>query len=185
LVDGSTADVSQWRSIDGALPYERRIYVSVALCSTVTSRFHDNPECGHFGVLKTAELISRDIYWPAMESEIWKYVAGCELCHRIKAPLHAHYGLNMPLSPLSRPWEGLTMHFVTNLPESTALGYTGILVIVDRLTKMAIYLPCRKDIDSPELARVFFEHGICKRGIPDNITTDRGKEFTSQFWDIV
>ena len=44
------------------------------------------------------------------------------------------------------------MDFVTDLPESMASGYTGILVIVDRLTKMAIYLPCRKDIDSPELA---------------------------------
>ena len=77
------------------------------------------------------------------------------------------------------------MDFVTDLPESTASGYTGILVIVDRLTKMAIYLPCRKDIDSPELARMFFEHVICKRGVPDNIVTDRGKEFTSRFWNRV
>jgi hypothetical protein len=163
LLDVSTADESQWRSTDGALTYERRIYVPAALRSRVTSLFHDNPESGHFGALKTAELVSQDFYWPAMESEIRKYVAGCELCHRIKAPRHARYGLNMPLSPPSRPWEGLTMDFVTDLPESTASGYTGILVIVDRLTKMAIYLPCRKDIDSPELARMFFEHVIWKR----------------------
>jgi hypothetical protein len=77
------------------------------------------------------------------------------------------------------------MDFVTDLPESTASKYTGILVIVDRLTKMATYLPCRKDIDSPELARMFFEHVICKRGVPDNIVTDRGKEFTSRFWNRV
>jgi transposase InsO family protein len=77
------------------------------------------------------------------------------------------------------------MDFVTDLPESTASGNKGILVIVDRLTKMAIYLPCRKDIDSPELARMFFEHVICKRGVPDNIVTDRGKEFTSRFWKRV
>jgi hypothetical protein len=54
------------------------------------------------------------------------------------------------------------MDFVTDLPESTASDYTGILVIVNRLTKMEIYLPCRKDIDSPELARMFFKHVICK-----------------------
>ena len=77
------------------------------------------------------------------------------------------------------------MDFVTDLPESTASGYTGILVIVDRLTKMAIYLPCRKDIDSPELARLFFEHVICKRGVHDNIVTDRGTQFTSRFWTRV
>jgi len=47
---------------------------------------------------------------------------------------------------------------------------------------MASHLPCRKDIDSPELARLFFEHILCKHGVPDNIVTDRGKEFTSRFW---
>ena len=77
------------------------------------------------------------------------------------------------------------MDFVTDLPESTASAYTGILDIVDRLTKMAIYLPCRKDIDSPELARMFFEHVICKHGVPDNIITDRGTQFTSRFWNRV
>jgi hypothetical protein len=77
------------------------------------------------------------------------------------------------------------MEFVPDLPESTAFGYTGILVIGDRLTKMAIYLPCRKAIDSPELARMFFEHVFRKRGLPGNIVTDRGKEFTSRFWNEV
>jgi len=120
-----------------------------------------------------------------MDATVGKYIARCELCHRIKAPWHAHHGTNMPLPPPSRPWEGVTMDFVTDLPESTASGYPGILVIVDRLTKMAIYLPCRKDIDSPELARIFFEHVICKCGVPDTIVTDRGKEFTSRFWKWV
>jgi len=68
------------------------------------------------------------------------------------------------------------MKFVTDLAESTASGYSGILVIVDRLNKMAIYLPCRKGIDSPEPAQMFFEHVISKRGLLDNITTNRGKE---------
>jgi hypothetical protein len=185
LFDVSIADESQWRSIEGALPYERRIYVPAELRSRVTSLFHDNPKSSPFSALKTAELVSRDIHWPAMESEIRKYVAGCELCHRIKAPRHARYGLNMPLSPPSRPWEGLTMDFVTDLTESTASGYTEIFVIFDCLTKMAIYLPGRKDIDSPELAQMFLEHMICKRGVPDNITTNRGKDFTSRFWDRV
>jgi len=67
------------------------------------------------------------------------------------------------------------MDFVTELHESTASGYTGIFLIVDLQIKMAIYLPCRKDIDSPELARMFFEHVLCKQGVPDNIVTDRGK----------
>jgi len=50
---------------------------------------------------------------------------------------------------------------------------------------MAIYLPCRKDIDSPELSRLVFEHVLWKHGVPYNIVTDRGKEFTSRFWTPV
>jgi len=185
LVDVSTADESQWRLVDGVMTYERRIYVLTTLHSRLISVFHDNPKSSHFGALKTAKLISRDFYWPAMESEIQKYVAGCELCHRINAPCHARNGVNMPLPPPSCAWEGLTMDLITDLPESTALRYTGMLVIVDHLTKMATYLPCRKDLDSPELARMFFELMICKRGAPDNMTTARGKEFTNPYLDRV
>jgi len=143
LVDVSTADKSQWRSIHGALTYERRIYVPAALRGRVTSLFHDNPESGHLGAQKSDKLVSRDLYWPVTEWDIRKYGAGCELCHRIKAPHHTCYGLNMPLPPPSSPCKGLTVNFVTNLPESTPSVCTGILVIVDYSTNMATYLPCR------------------------------------------
>jgi hypothetical protein len=145
----SGRDRDQWKVISGALTYEGRIYVQEddSLRGKVISLFHDNPESGHFEALKTAELASRNFYWPALDATVRKYIAGCELCHRIKAPRHARHGVNMPLVPPSRRWEGLMMDFVTDLPESTASEYTGILVIVDRLPKMAIYLPCRKDID--------------------------------------
>ena len=175
----------QWKVSAGALTFEGRIYVPEALRNEVISLFHDNPESGHFGALRTAELVSRDFYWLGLDTTVQKYVAGCEVCHRIKAPRHARYGANMPLPPPYHAWDGVTMDFVTDLPESTKSGDTGILVIVDRLTKMAIYLPCQKDIDSAELARMFFEHVICKQGVPNNIVTDRGTQFTSPFWTRV
>jgi hypothetical protein len=175
----------QWRRVAGALTYEGRIYVPEALQSNVISLFYDNPESGYFGALKTAGLVSRDFSWPAMDTTVGKYNAGWQVCHRIKAPWQARNGLNMPLQPPSQPWEGVTMDFITDLPESTTSGYTGILVVVDRLTKMEICLLCRKEIDSPERARMFIKQVICTHGVPDNIVTDRGKAFKSQFWDRV
>jgi transposase InsO family protein len=50
---------------------------------------------------------------------------------------------------------------------------------------MAIYLPCRKDNDSPELARMFFEHVTGQGGTPDSIVTDRRMEFASRCWNRV
>ena len=162
-----------------------RIYVPEPLKTRVLEHFHDNPKSGHFGATRLLELTSCDFYWPGMDNLTRKYVAGCQVYHRLKAPSHAKYGTNMPIDLPNRPWEGLTMDFITNLPESTASGYTGIAVIINQLTKYAIYLPCRKDIDSPELTRLFFEHVICKHGIPDHGITDRGMQFTSRFWERV
>jgi hypothetical protein len=178
VADGTDTaeEESQWKVIAGVLTYEGRKSVPVvaSLHGKVISQFHNNPESGHFGALKTTEPVSMDFYWPVMDSHVRKYVSCCKVCHQINAPRHARPGINMAWEVPSQPWEGVTMEFVTDLPESTASGYTGILVIVDRLIKMAIYSPCRKDIGLPELARLFFEHVICKRGILGNIVTDRG-----------
>jgi len=178
---------TQWKVISGTLTYEGRIYVPAddALTSKVISVFHDNPKSGDFGALRTAEPVSRDFFWTAMNATVRKYIAGCAVCHQIKAPRHARHGVNMPLLPPSQPWEGVTVGFITDLSESTASGCPGILVGVDRLTSMAIYPPCRKDIDSPELAWMFFEHVSCEQGVQDNIITDRGTQFTSRFWTRV
>jgi hypothetical protein len=146
----------EWAVRAGALTFEGSVYVPEGLRSKVEVLHHDNPESGHFGALKTAELVSRNFYWPALQTSVHQYVAGCELSDRMKAARHANHGINMPIEPPNQPWEGVTMDFVTDLPESTASAYAVILVIVDRLTKMAIYLPSRKDVDSPELARLFF-----------------------------
>jgi len=185
MIDGTdtATEESQWLVVAGVLTYEGKIYVPAinSLRGKVISLFHNIPESGHFGALETTELVSREFYWPAMDTRVRKYVSGCEVCHRIKAPRHARHGINMPLEIPSRRWEGVTQDFVTDLPQSTASGYTRILVIVDRLTKMAIYLLRRKHFDSPELARLLFEHVICKGSVPDNIVTDRGTQFRSQF----
>ena len=183
MIDGTETakEESQWKVVAGVLTYKGRIYVPAtdSLHGKVICHFHGNPESGHFGAFKTTELVSRDFYRPAMDSRIRKYVSGWEVCHRIKAPRHARHGIIMPLKTPSPPQKGVTMDFVTHLPETTASGFPGILVIVDQPKKIAIYLPCRKDIDSPELARCFSEPVICKRGDPDSIVSDHGTQFTS------
>jgi hypothetical protein len=68
----TTKEESQWIVVAGVLTYERRIYLPAvdSLRGKVISLFHDNPESGHFGALKTTELVSRDFYWPVMDSRV-------------------------------------------------------------------------------------------------------------------
>jgi len=158
LVDRPAADRTdsavkeiQWEVITGALTCGGRTYVPAvnSLCRQGISLFHDNPESGHFEAPMTTERVSSDFHWPTMDSPVHKNGSGCKVCHRIKASQHARHGMNIPLEAPLQPWQGVTMDFLTDLPESIASAYTMIPFIVDRLIRMAIYLPWRKDIDSP------------------------------------
>ena len=95
-----------WRMGAGMLTMEGRVYVpdSDSLRIKVLERSHENPESGHFGATRTLELASRDFFWHGMDQSVRKYVTGCQVCHRVKAPRHARYGTNMPIELLSRPW---------------------------------------------------------------------------------
>jgi len=72
------------------------------------------------------------------------------------------------------------MDFIKQLSAST--GFTAILVVVDRLSKQAIFIPTHDTITSPELAKLFLLHVFSKHGVPAHVTSDRGTEFVSHFF---
>ena len=72
------------------------------------------------------------------------------------------------------------MDFIEKLPSSS--GFDTILVIVDRLTKQAIFIPAHDTITSTDLARLFVLHVFSKHGVPSHVTSDRGSEFVSNFF---
>jgi len=72
------------------------------------------------------------------------------------------------------------MDFIEKLPSSS--GFDTILVIVDRLTKQAIFIPAHDTITSMDLARLFILHVFSKHSIPSHITSNRGSEFVSNFF---
>jgi hypothetical protein len=70
---------------------------------------------------------------------------------------------------------------MTDLPPCK--GYDSIMVIVDRFTKMAHYVPCNKSITAEETALLWVDRVYRHHGIPDHIISDRGTQFVSEFWD--
>ncbi|GJS25242.1 putative reverse transcriptase domain-containing protein [Tanacetum coccineum] len=73
------------------------------------------------------------------------------------------------------------MDFVTKLPKSSQ-GYDSIWVIVDRLTKSAIFMPMRETDPMDKLARMYLKEVVTKHGIPVSIICDRDPRFASNFW---
>ena len=155
-----------------------------ALRSEILKQNHDDPLAGHFGRNRILELIRRKYYWPHISQEVKDYVAGCDTCQRSKAPRHKPYGMLVALPATTQPLGNVTMDFITGLPPSKDNGqvYDLILVIIDRFTKIARYLPVRKTIDAPELASTLIRTWVKDFGLPDSIVSDRGSVFTAKFW---
>src|SRR5882672_4027091 len=75
------------------------------------------------------------------------------------------------------------MDFIEGLPLSN--GYDTILVVVCRLTKMALFIPTFRDIDAEDLAHIFLSQVFAKHGTPTDIISDRGKHFILRFWRLL
>lgn len=166
---------------DGLLYYEGLLYVPEGPCRLrVLQSRHDFPAAGHFGFNKTMELISRDFWWPQMWKSVKEYVTTCDICSRSKIPRHRPYGLLHPLPIPEKPWSSISMDFIVDLPPSA--GFDSIFVVVDRLTKMAHFVPCNKTVTGEETAKLFLDNIYRHHGLPDDIISDRGTQFTSNFW---
>ncbi|GJY67022.1 putative reverse transcriptase domain-containing protein [Tanacetum coccineum] len=63
---------------------------------------------------------------------------------------------NMKARIATYKWDNITMDFVTKLPKSSQ-GYDTIWVIVDRLTKSAIFTPMRETDSMDKLARMYLK----------------------------
>lgn len=72
------------------------------------------------------------------------------------------------------------MDFIEPLPNSGP--YNSILVIVERLTKWAIFIPMTTCLNASGLADLVLSHVLPQHGLPDSIVSNRGTKFVSKFW---
>ena len=79
------------------------------------------------------------------------------------------------------------MDFITRFPPSKRFGrvYDSCLVIVDRYTKIALYIPVTKKINAVDLAEILFESIVLQFGASEGIVSDRGSVFTSEYWSEI
>ena len=66
---------------------------------------------------------------------------------------------------------------------SYSAGYNSIWVVVDRLTKVAHFIPVNTTYSGARLAELYISRIVCLHGVPKKIIADRGSQFTSQFWE--
>ena len=163
--------------------FSNRIYVPRSMVVSVLKLCHDSPLAGHSGQKKTLVRVLRSFWWPTVRVDVRKFVESCTGCKRNKTVRQKPAGLLHPLPVPPRPWHSLSMDMIVDLPMTGQ--WDSILVVVDRLTKFAHFIPCAKTLDSAGLADLFIQNVIKLHGLPNNIVSDRGSIFVSQFWSAI
>ncbi len=74
----------------------------------------------------------------------------------------------------------MSMDFMVSLPPSK--GFDAIMVVVDRFSKMAHFIPAKDEATAQEMGRLFFSHIFKHHGLPKDIVSDRDPKFISKFW---
>ncbi|GJS89451.1 putative reverse transcriptase domain-containing protein [Tanacetum coccineum] len=110
----------------------------------------------HPGSDKMYQDIKKLYWWPNIKADIATYVRKCLTCARVKSEHQKPLGLLVQPEIPQWKWDNITMDFVTKLPKSSQ-GYDTIWVIVDRLTKSAIFVPMRETDPIEKLARMYLK----------------------------
>ena len=116
-----------------------------------------------------------------MKKEIAEFVPRCMTCQQIKAEHKKPPGLLHPLDIPQWKWENITMDFVSGLP-NTRKSNDAIWVIVDRLMKLAHFLPFKTGQFMNKMTTLYRGNIVKLHGVPKSIVSDRDLKFVSRFW---
>ncbi|GJW76740.1 putative reverse transcriptase domain-containing protein [Tanacetum coccineum] len=168
---------------DGTLCFNDRSWLPCYgdLRTVIINESHKSKYSIHPGSDKMYQDMKKLYWWPNMKADITTYVSKCLTCAKVKVEHRRPSGLLVQPDIPQWKWDNITMDFITKLPKSSQ-GYDTIWVIVDRLTKSAIFVPMRETDPIKKLARMYLKEVVTRHGIPVSIICDRDLRFTSNFW---
>ncbi|GJU62308.1 putative reverse transcriptase domain-containing protein [Tanacetum coccineum] len=173
---------------DGTLCFNGRSWLPCYgdLRTVIMHESHKSKYSIHPGFDKMYQDMKKLYWWPNMKANIATYVSKCLTCAKVKAEHQRPSGLLVQPDIPQWKWDNITMDFVTKLPKSSQ-GYDTIWVIVDRLTKSAIFVPMRETDPMDKLARMYLKENALGTSLDMSIAyhlqTDRQSERTIQTFE--
>ena len=166
--------------------WKTRLCVPKSKINYVLRWIHESPyESAHAGPRRFLARLQELFYWPTMNRDAELYATTCDVCQKIKTDHRAKMGALRPTHIPSRPFSTVSMDLITGLPASGEMGYTAILVIVDKLTKFAIIIPTHSTLMQEGFAELFVDQVVNVYGLPEVIISDRDRRWATVFWKSV
>ena len=132
------------------------------------------------GSTKMYQDLKVSYWWSKMKRDVTEFVTKCLVCQKVKVKHQVFSGLLQPVRIPEWKWDQITMDFVVGFP-LTGRKHDSIWVVVDRLTKLAHFLPVRTDYSLDKLAELYIKEIVWSHGIPISIISDRDMRFISRF----
>jgi hypothetical protein len=139
------------------------------------SQYHDPPERGHQGPLKTRKAIERFYWWPTMGRDIAQYIYTCDSCQRMKPLRLKPGGLIQPLPIPEERLRNWVIDIAVALPR-TSDNEDAILVMVDRKTRFTLLCALPAGCTSEQLTRILLK-ATAPFGTPLSIVCDPDTKF--------
>jgi len=168
MTDGLTREVDGYTLHDGYLFLDRKLCIQE---SPLGNFFFEN--CMLVVSLGIREWKDRRSHWVSIllaRTEIW-----CCQSSRKNTCLYT------PLPISNCPWQDVSMNSVLGLLK-TLRKHDSVLVVMDRFSKMAHFLPCSRTFDASRVAKIFFDGVVKLHGLPKTIVSDSDVKFISYFW---
>lgn len=132
----------------------------------------------HPGVKATVKLIAEKFVWHGLRRQIGTWVKECHVCQASKIHRHSRAPLETFTVPDKR-FSHINIDIVGPLPESC--GHRYLLTIIDRNTRWPEAIPI-PNITTAECVQALIGGWISRFGVPGDMSSDRGSQFTSALW---
>jgi hypothetical protein len=168
----------------GTLWFKERLVVSKreALKKKILDEAHTSRYSIHPRSTKMYHDLRQQFWWMRMKREAACYISKCDTCRKVKADYMKPGGLLQLLSIPEWKWDDISTDFIVGLP-LTARKFDSIWVIVDRLSKSAHFIPVHTHYDARRYAEIYIARILCLHGVLKMITSDRGSQFATHFWE--
>ncbi|GJS07149.1 putative reverse transcriptase domain-containing protein [Tanacetum coccineum] len=171
--------------VDGTLCLNGRSWLPCYgdLRTVIMHESHKSKYSIHLGFDKMYQDMKKLYWWPNMKANIATYVRKCFTCAKVKAEHQRPSGLLVQPEIPQWKWDNITMDFIMKLPKSSQ-GCDTIWMIVDQLTKSAIFVPMRETGPMEKLARMYLKEKALGTNLDMSTAyhpqTDRQSERTIQ-----